>query len=162
MSAAPFHPTPEELAELERRKRASLGQLLFRAARRMNERAVARVQAAGARGVRLGHTALLPHIDFGGTRLTDLAERAGVTKQAVGQAVEELERLGVVRRLPDPEDGRARRVHFTRKGFQALLQGLGVLGALEDEVAARLGRREAAALKAGLAALVEALEDGGA
>lgn len=154
----PAFPTPEQLATLEQRKRASLGQLLFKAARLMNEQAVDRVRASGVKGLRLGHTALLPHLDFEGTRLTQLAERAGISKQAAGQAVEELERLGVVRREPDPEDGRAKRVRLTPRGLRALLHGLGVLTELEEALAQRLGARRAASLREELAALVEALE----
>jgi DNA-binding MarR family transcriptional regulator len=158
MKGKPASPPAEALAELRRRKRASLGQVLFKAARLMNERAVARVRASGVEGFRLGHTALLPHLDFEGTRLTELAERAGISKQAAGQAVEELERAGVVRREPDPEDGRAKRVRFTPKGLQGLLYGLSVLTELEEGLAARLGRTRTEALREGLVALLEVLE----
>ncbi|WP_438026042.1 MarR family winged helix-turn-helix transcriptional regulator [Sorangium sp. So ce233] len=151
---------PSDVAELERRKRASLGQLLLRSARLLDERAVARV-ARGARGVnqvRRAHTALMPYIDLEGTRLTDLAERARVTKQAVGQLVEELEAMGVVERTPDPDDRRAKRVRFTPYGLKALLHGLGVLQELEEELTRSLGQKQMASLKKGLTALLAALE----
>ncbi|WP_437937610.1 MarR family winged helix-turn-helix transcriptional regulator [Sorangium sp. So ce341] len=150
---------PSELAELERRKRASLGQLLLRSARLLDERAVARIARRGATGVRRAHTALMPYIDLEGTRLTDLAERARVTKQAVGQLVEELEAMGVVERTPDPEDRRAKRVRFTPHGLKALLHGLGVLMELEEELTRKLGEKQMASLKKGLAALLAALEE---
>ncbi|XXX76741.1 MarR family transcriptional regulator [Sorangium sp. So ce134] len=149
---------PRDLAELERRKRASLGQLLLRSARLLDERAVARVARGGAPGVRRAHTALMPYIDLEGTRLTDLAERARVTKQAVSQLVEELEAMGVVERTPDPEDRRAKRVRFTPHGLKALLHGLGVLMELEEELARKMGEKQMASLKKGLAALLAALE----
>ncbi|WP_433932109.1 MarR family winged helix-turn-helix transcriptional regulator [Sorangium cellulosum] len=151
---------PSDVAELERRKRASLGQLLLRSARLLDERAAARI-ARGARGVsqvRRAHTALMPYIDLEGTRLTDLAERARVTKQAVGQLVEELEAMGVVERTPDPEDRRAKRVRFTPYGIKALLHGLGVLQELEEELTRSLGQKQMASLKKGLTALLAALE----
>ncbi|AUX38211.1 MULTISPECIES: MarR family winged helix-turn-helix transcriptional regulator [Sorangium] len=150
---------PSDLAELERRKRASLGQLLLRSARLLDERAMARIARRGAPGVRRAHTALMPYIDLEGTRLTDLAERARVTKQAVGQLVEELEAMGVVERTPDPEDRRAKRVRFTPHGLKALLHGLGVLTELEEELTRKLGEKQMAALKKGLAALLAALEE---
>ncbi|WP_437608874.1 MarR family transcriptional regulator [Sorangium sp. So ce834] len=149
---------PSDLAELERRKRASLGQLLLRSARLLDERAMARIARRGAPGVRRAHTALMPYIDLEGTRLTDLAERARVTKQAVGQLVEELEAMGVVERTPDPEDRRAKRVRFTPHGLKALLHGLGVLMDLEEELTRKLGEKQMASLKKGLAALLAALE----
>ncbi|WP_437570334.1 MarR family winged helix-turn-helix transcriptional regulator [Sorangium sp. So ce542] len=149
---------PGDLAELDRRKRASLGQLLLRSARLLDERAVARIARRGATGVRRAHTALMPYIDIEGTRLTDLAERARVTKQAVGQLVEELEAMGVVERTPDPDDRRAKRVRFTPQGLKALLHGLGVLMELEEELTRKLGEKQMASLKKGLAALLAALE----
>jgi DNA-binding MarR family transcriptional regulator len=143
--------------ELERRKRASMGQLLLRAARLFNERAIARVQRSHPRA-RIAHTLLYPHIDLEGTRLVELARRVGTSKQAVGQLVGELEGLGVVRREPDPDDARARLVRFTPRGRRALLHGLGVLRATEAELARRLGRARLRRLRADLAALADALE----
>src|SRR6476646_8524796 len=80
-------------------------QLLFKAARLANERALARAAADAQRPpVRAAHTALFPHLDFDGIRLTDLAARVGVTKQAVGQLVDDLADLGMVERISDPTD----------------------------------------------------------
>ena len=62
--------------------------------------------------IRPAHTALFPHIDLSGTRQTALARRMGVSKQAVGQLVSELEQMGALERVPDPSDGRARLVRF--------------------------------------------------
>ncbi|WP_437675066.1 MarR family winged helix-turn-helix transcriptional regulator [Sorangium sp. So ce131] len=149
---------PGDIAELERRKRASLGQLLIRSARLLDERAMARIARGGAPGLRRAHTALLPYIDLDGTRLTDLAERARVTKQAVSQLVEELEAAGVVERTPDPDDGRAKRVRFTPHGIKAMLHGLGVLEELEEELVRAVGPMQVASLKKGLTALLAALE----
>src|SRR5687767_2166502 len=106
-----------DLKALERKKRQSVGQLLFKCARLLNERAIARVnRQVGQPVLRASHTNLFPHIDFEGVRLTELAQRLGVTKQAVGQVVAELEELGVVEVRPDPSDGRAKLVRFTTKG----------------------------------------------
>src|SRR5689334_14526247 len=112
-------------ADVERAKAASTLQLLFRAARLLDERAVARVakEAPGGIRMRTAHTALLPHLDFEGVRLTDLARKLEVSKQAVGPLVDELEAMGVVERIADPDDGRAKRVRFSRKGHAALLHG---------------------------------------
>jgi DNA-binding MarR family transcriptional regulator len=144
--------------QLEAAKRASMGQLLLRAARLFNEQAVSRVQRSSEPRFRLAHTRLFPHIDLEGTRLTELALRAGVTKQAVGPLVAELESFGVVRREPDPEDGRALRVRFTERGLRALLHGLSVLGELEDELASEIGTSRMRELRNSLALLVDALQ----
>jgi DNA-binding MarR family transcriptional regulator len=98
-------------------------ELLFRAARLVNEAAIARVQAVGGT-LRTAHTQLFPHITSDGIRLTELAERIGVTKQAIGPLVDDLERQRFVERVEDPADRRAKRIRWTRKGQRALLHGI--------------------------------------
>ena len=71
--------------------------------------------------------------------MTALAEKVGITKQAVGQIVAELEQAGVLCRVPDPTDGRAKLVRFTAAGYRALLAGMGVLREVEDDLASELG-----------------------
>src|SRR5688572_14269579 len=127
-------------AELEARKRESVGQLLFKCARLFDEQARERVRdQTGTVPLRAAHTALFPHIALEGTRLTDLAARLGVSKQAVGQTVADLETLGVLEYVAHPEDGRAKLVRFSARGRRGLLQGLGVLKTLEEELATDIG-----------------------
>lgn len=153
---------PEYSRRLEDAKAASTAQLLFRCARLLNERALAEVRALSGQPVRAAHTALFPHLDLEGTRPTELARRLGVSKQAVGQLIDELEAMGMVERRPDPEDGRARRVHFSARGREALLHGLGVLRGLEAELAAQIGPAQMQALHGALVALNAALTPAGA
>ena len=79
--------------------------------------------------VRIAHTTVLPHIDLEGTRLTELARRLGVSKQAAGQIVDELEEFGMLERIADPQDARAKLVRFSKKGQAAMLDGCGHLTA---------------------------------
>src|SRR5262245_13554980 len=132
-------------------------ELLFRAARLVNEQAVARVQASGGR-LRVAHTALIPHITGTGVRLTAIAEKLGVTKQAIGPLIDDLEREGVVERIDDPEVRRAKLIRWTRKGERALVHGLGVLGELEREIAKRVGKTRLAELSDTLEAVIAAVE----
>lgn len=151
-------PTPEDWDALEIVKRASVGQLLLKGARLLDEQALARINALGPRiQLRPAHTSLFPHIDKEGTRLTELARRLGVTKQAAGQLVSDLEALEVVERLDDPADGRAKLVCFTRKGVEALHHGLSVLRGIEAELERRLGRARMRDLHAALAEVVDEL-----
>lgn len=122
-------------------KRASTAQLLMRCARLVNELSLTRVEAMDLDGwrPRPAHTTLFPHIDLEGTRLTELAQRVGITKQAVGQLVDDLERVGMVERIPDPADGRAKLVVWTDRGRRGLLEGLEVLGGVERELAQVMG-----------------------
>lgn len=143
---------------LEEAKRGSAAQLLFRGARLLNERALTRLRARGRSQASSAHTALLPHIDLEGTRLTEIARRMRVSKQAVDQTVSELEAVGMVSRVPDPSDGRARLVRFTAAGRRELLKGLELLVELQEELAEHLGRARMKRLHADLAALVDHLE----
>jgi DNA-binding MarR family transcriptional regulator len=146
-------------ARLEVAKRQSTLQLLFRAARLVNERAIARVnQEAGGPVFRTAIANLLPHISFEGIRLTTLAERVGVTKQAVSKVVGEMAAQGLVELVADPADARARLVRFTTRGADAIQHGLGVLGALERELAGAIGARRMAELHRALTALLDAVE----
>jgi DNA-binding MarR family transcriptional regulator len=131
-------------------------ELLFRAARLVNERAVARVHAS-AGSVRIAHTALFPHITGDGVRLTAIADKLGVTKQAIGPLVDDLQREGVVERIDDPHDRRAKLIRWTRKGERALVHGLGVLAELERELANQIGKRRMTELAATLDKLINAL-----
>lgn len=150
---------PNERDVLEATKRASIGHLLFRCARLLNERALARARARTGKPIRTAHTTLFPHIDLEGTRLTDIAKRVGVSKQAVGQLVAELEEMGAVERVDDPEDGRAKLVRFTRsRGRLALFDGFELLAELESELEAELGARTMNDLRRALQRLLPVLE----
>ena len=144
--------------QLEAAKRRNTLQLLFKAARLLDEEALERVaRKPGRPRLRRSHTALFPHIDLEGTRITDLAERVGVSKQAISQLVDDLERAGVVERTDDPDDARARRVVFTAQGKAGLFEGLEVLWALEAELASKVGREKMQALATTLESILVVL-----
>jgi len=145
------------VARLAARKRASVAQLLFKAARLWNEQAMARVQRR-VPAARLAHTTLLPHIDLEGTRATEIARRAGITKQAVGQLVDDMIGLGMLERVPDPDDGRAQLVRFTDEGIAQLLAGLDVLDEIEIDLGGDAGAGTLDRLRRDLAKLLPALE----
>jgi DNA-binding MarR family transcriptional regulator len=148
----------DPIEKLEQAKRASALQLLIRCARLVDEEARARINARAGRLVARPTTmALLPHIAHEGTRIVELAEKLGITKQAVSKRVAEMVEEGVVELAPDPEDGRAKLVRFTPLGLQAIHHGLGVLGGLERELEAALGAGKMGELRALLLSLSEVL-----
>lgn len=90
-----------------------------------------------------------------GSRMSELAEAAQVTKQTLTSIVDQLERAGYVRREPDPTDARARIVRITAKGEELIELGTPVAAAVEAEWEAHLGRGRTRQLRALLAELCE-------
>lgn len=112
------------------------------------KRLFARLRDRGFEHVREGHGCVFGFIDIeNGSRLTELAERAGLTKQAVGEAANELERLGYVERLPDPKDKRAKIIKLTPSGLDACLTGRRIFAEIEREWAEEFGEELIAALR---------------
>ena len=94
----------------------------------------------GFADIREGHGCVFGFIDVEhGSRLTDLAERAGFTKQAVGEAATELERLGYLERVPDPNDRRAKIIKLTPRGLEAVVTGRRIFAEVEREWAEEFG-----------------------
>lgn len=142
-------------ADLERAKRRSTAHLLLKVARLVNEEAIATLPSELASGFRprRAHLALFPHIDLEGTRQSALAERVGITKQAVGQLVDDLQAGGVLARVPDPDDRRAKRVVFTDQGRQGMLAGIEHLRSVEKKLAQAVGRDTMVQLRSALLTL---------
>jgi DNA-binding MarR family transcriptional regulator len=108
----------------------------------------ARLAGEGFADVREGHGCVFGFIDLeNGSRLTDLAESSGLTKQAVGEAVAELERLSYLERVPDPEDGRAKIIRLTPRGLEACLTGRRLFAEIEREWAEQFGEELIAAMR---------------
>lgn len=101
--------------------------------------------------------AVAQHIGGEGTRVTELAARAWLTKATVVHAVDELERLGYVTRQPDPRDRRAKLVVPTARAHQAERVGREAIGEIRSAWAERIGEREMADLEQGLHRLREVL-----
>jgi DNA-binding MarR family transcriptional regulator len=140
--------------QLEQARQQHIGRLLQRAARDFNARALEKLHARGHTALTLAHTNLLPHLEVDGERINRLAERAGMTKQAAGQLVQDLEANGYVERRPDPTDARAALVTFTPAGWRYLLDAQEVKREIEREYRAALGKKRWAALQEGLEALL--------
>ena len=151
----------DEEALFEAAKHASTAQLLLKAARLVDERALARLRAIpGGPAWRPAHTRLFPHLSRQGIRATTLAARLGVTKQAVAPLIADLVAWGMAEQVPDPSDGRARLVRWTERARMQMMHGLGLLGSLEAEWTAHMGEARAQGLREGLLALLQFLEDG--
>jgi DNA-binding MarR family transcriptional regulator len=115
---------------------------------------------AGHAGLRPAHMSILQHVDHppGGTRISELAERAQMTKQSMGQLVAEMERSGLVERVADPTDGRAKIVRLTERGWAMHETAGEIVKGLEAEWAIRLGGQNLDELRRLLKELITALE----
>lgn len=95
------------------RQEPNLGILLFVTYRALEQRAHDAVVAAGITDITLAQARIAARIGPQGSRVSDLAEQARVTKQSAGFLVDHLEAAGYVERVPDPADRRARLVRLT-------------------------------------------------
>ena len=140
---------------METRDRQNLALLCFYPHRAMEARLFAAMSAAGFDDITLAQGRLAARIGPRGTRLTDLAEQALVTKQTAGHLVDQLERAGYVRRVPDPTDARARLVQISERGEALVALARQVETEVETEWTAHLGDESAAQLRAALERLRE-------
>ncbi len=107
--------------------------------------------AAGFHDHRVVHHHVMAHITHEGIRLTELAEKAGITKQAMSELVTDLERLGYLQRSADPEDGRAKLIGFTDKGRAAVRTAMKAF----EQMDAAIGDRTVRSLRRGLLATLD-------
>lgn len=134
---------------------APLGNLLSAAARTLAAELDAGLAAAGFDDVRAAHAPVFQVIDPGGTRLTVLAERAGMTKQAMGELVRHLERHRYVELSADPADGRARLVSLTARGWSVIDAGAAVVQRFDHHLDALVGAAEVTRLRTTLLAIID-------
>ncbi|MBR0715815.1 MarR family winged helix-turn-helix transcriptional regulator [Bradyrhizobium liaoningense] len=133
-------------------RHANVGRLLNNAVRRFEARVLELMSAHGHAETRIAHVGLTRNLDVEGTRLTELARRASMSKQAMGELVDQCVELGLVDRIPDPSDGRARIVKFTPAGLIWLNAFRDAVDVAEREMRAELGKASMEAILKGLAA----------
>jgi DNA-binding MarR family transcriptional regulator len=146
------------LGEIEARRSRNMRQLLLRASRIVNRHVVEGLQARGYSGLRSTHTTLLSNMDLAGSSVTEAAERAGITKQAMGRLATELEEAGYIRIESDPEDGRVRALRLTAQGSKLMLDSFDVMAELERRYAKMIGDKPLAAVLRGLSAFIAQAE----
>jgi DNA-binding MarR family transcriptional regulator len=154
---------PMSISMDARWRQTHLGRLLGHAMRRFDDRVMAlmahnidvplALSNLAARGqVSAAHVHITRHLAPEGSRLTELAASAGMTKQAMGDLVDQCEAWGLVTRRPDPLDARARRIHFTTTGLTWLQAFKDAVSQAEAEFRAEVGNEVAAVVMIGLEA----------
>jgi DNA-binding MarR family transcriptional regulator len=131
-------------------RHTNVGRLLNNAVRRFETRVFALLAEAGHTEARLSHLHLTRNLDAAGTRITELGRRAGVTKQAVAELIVQCEELGLVKRVSDPTDARAKLVKFTKRGLEWLAAFKAAVEQAEHEMQVELGILRMDGLKAAL------------
>jgi DNA-binding MarR family transcriptional regulator len=144
-------------------RQTHLGRLLGHAMRRFDERVLALMASnvevplalanlAARAQVSAAHIHITRHLALGGSRLTDLAAAAGMSKQAMGDLVDQCEAWGLVARAADPLDARARLVTFTPTGLAWLRAFKDAVAQAESEFHAAVGHEVATVVMLGLEA----------
>jgi len=144
-----------ELAAIRSR---NLRQLLLHSSRVVNNAIIRDLIRRGYTDLRSTHTALLSNLDQDGNTITEIAERAGMTKQAMGRIADELEKKGYILRQELQEDRRVRLVRFTDTGWELMLESFEVLSDLEQSYAKLIGKKHMKSVFDGLRKFVDAVE----
>jgi DNA-binding MarR family transcriptional regulator len=106
-----------------------------------------RLAEQGFEEIRPAHGCVFRFVGREGIRPTDLAERAGLSKQSIGEFVADLEQLGYAERVPDPEDRRAKIIRLTRRGMNAQRAAREIFADIEREWAEQVGEERIAVLR---------------
>lgn len=105
---------------IESIRQNNFGIMLFSLIEDYEQRFSAEYRQAGFADIRRPHGHVLRYLDRDGTRITDIAQRTGITKQTIGKLVRELERLDYVEVVGVPGDGRIKLVRFSARGRELI------------------------------------------
>lgn len=140
---------------LEKHRHNNVRRLLVAATRSLNRHITNELQRRGYENTRPGHAALLANLDFTGNTVTEIAEHAQISKQAMARLAVELEEMGLITREPSASDGRALILRFTRSGKALVRASVAIVDELERDLVRKVGARSLSSLKRGLSAIAE-------
>lgn len=135
-----------------------ISQLLVEATREFRSQLHEELDAAGTvNGLRAAHLPVFGIVSREGTRLTELADTAGVTLSTMAEVVDDLEARGYVNRRPDPTDRRAKLIFLTDEGRSAIRPARAIIESIEQDFAALIGPKRFEQMCLALQDLVDAL-----
>lgn len=146
-------PPPSSFPEQAR----TLGALLRLPYQQLSKRLYAEMAGSGFGEIRPSHSVVFRHLSPEGSRLTDLAEMAGLTKQSMAYLVEYLAQHDYVTVGPDPVDRRAKRVLLTQRGQIFMNALLAATARMEEALGKKIGRTKLQNLRTALADLDDAI-----
>jgi DNA-binding MarR family transcriptional regulator len=147
------------LAKLAATRPTAVGRLLLLARKDFLARVAQRMRLRGTTEPPAAFVTLLPYIDTEGTRSSELALRAGISKQAAGKTIKQYEDAGLLQRSADSLDGRASLVRLTESGLDLLLQTHRAVHEVEREYERMLGKDGMETLRATLQMLAYGVSD---
>jgi DNA-binding MarR family transcriptional regulator len=140
-------------------ERLPIGQLLVNLLRLFRAELASRGEAgADVDGIRPAHLQVFGVIKADGSRLTDLADSAGLSLSSMAELVDDLESLGYVQRQPDPSDRRAKLVGLTPSGWRAIRTGRAIIQQIEHDWATRIGDHRFATMCRSMQDLLDGLD----
>lgn len=135
-------PQKIDATNLEYLYRTNVARKLDNVSEEFHRRLRDKLLARGYDGLKLSFHTVMSNIIFSGTRLVDIAEINGMTKQSIGLIATEIEDLGYIQRIPDPHDGRAKNLVFTERGEQLIQDSIKIVKEVEAEFAALIGEEK--------------------
>jgi DNA-binding MarR family transcriptional regulator len=120
----------------------NLSRLLREFAKDFENRILGKLQASGYQDIRPSHSAVFANLGMGAVRVTELAERAQVTQQAMGKMLKEIERMGYVARDVDSMDKRAKEIRLTGKGIKLAEDSMLIVDQVRREYAQEIGEED--------------------
>ena len=132
--------------------------LVDRANRAMQTDMVRRAHADGHAEVKMAHNSVFGTLHSGGARAADMAVRAGITRQSMGEVIRDMVALDLLEMRADPNDGRAKVVDYTEHGLAVAADGFRYLIELDRRLEEEFGAEKYAAAREVLDRLVEVLD----
>jgi len=152
----------EDPEALRRFRNVHLYRSVARMLREYNRRLVVALHERGFTDFTPAFPQIMSNLDTEGSRIGAIAQRAGITRQAAGQLVAEIEACGYIERRAEPDDARATLVVFTARGRRMLAAVFEILTALDEEFVGLVGKRGYDKLRDDLFTIVEAFDPRGA
>ena len=149
---------PQDSAQLAYKLSNNLSRLLLEFGKDFERRVLAKLHRRGHPLIRPSHSSVFSNIGLGAVRVTELAERAQVTQQAMGKILKELERIGYVVRDIDGNDRRAKKIRLTERGMQLVRDSMEIIEEVRSHYAAQVGADELDALEQQLARCISKIE----
>ena len=150
--------TSETNRDIAYRLSNNLPRLLREFSRDFERRIWEQLADRGYPDIRPSHSQVFANLGMGSVRVTELAERAQVTQQAMGKMLKELERLGYIARDIDAGDKRAREIRLTDRGVRLAQNCMEVVDEIRRDYSSRVGAQELAELEERLREAVRKLD----